>query len=150
MLLDVSCACRLPIFSASVRYGWMRASTSAATDGMFTAARAGLPCSTSAICSAMSMATLTCASSVLAPRCGVVMMLGMPSRGLSSGAGSVEKTSMAAPPILPALAASASAASSMMPPRATLISRTVGFISASFSALIMPAVSLVLGTWTVM
>ena len=38
----------------------------------------------------------------------------------------------------------------MMPPRAALISRTDGFMTAICAAPIMPVVSGVLGVWTVM
>ena len=54
---------------------------------MLTAERAGLPARTSTICSAMSMATLTWASSVDAPRCGVWSTFGKPISGLSAGTG---------------------------------------------------------------
>ena len=64
--------------------------------------------------------------------------------------GSSENTSSAAPAIFFLASASNSASSLMMPPRAQLTSRTVGFIMASWSALIMFKVVGLRGTWTVM
>jgi len=65
------------------------------------------------------MATRTCASAVDAPRCGVRTVLGASSSGESRG-GSEAKTSTPAPPSRPSRSASARAASSTIPPRATL------------------------------
>ena len=58
-----------------------------------------------------STATWVCASSVLAPRCGVQITLGMLNNGLS-GHGSLTKTSKATPPNLPLFSPSINAASS--------------------------------------
>ena len=56
---------------------------------------------------------------------------------------------MAAPAILPASAASKRACSSIIPPRAQLINRTVGLTLASSLAPIKPLVALVIGVCTV-
>ncbi|OQC71333.1 MAG: hypothetical protein BWX50_00480 [Euryarchaeota archaeon ADurb.Bin009] len=64
--------------------------------------------------------------------------------------GSDSKTSTAAPATLPLAIASASAFSSMIPPRAQLINRTPSFIVAMVFALTMWRVSLISGVWTVM
>ena len=58
--------------------------------------------------------------------------------------GSVSNTSSAAPAITPSRTASASAASSTIPPRATLITRSVGLALSSRSRPISPAVSVCL------
>mmetsp|Transcript_25652 Transcript_25652/g.35259 ORF Transcript_25652/g.35259 Transcript_25652/m.35259 type:complete len:280 (-) Transcript_25652:198-1037(-) len=81
--------------------------------------------STSAIWLAMSRATFTCASSVLAPRCGVHTRLGCCSsaRRFSLG-GSLVNTSRAAPATCPDSSARSKASSSTIPPRAQLTMRT--------------------------
>jgi hypothetical protein len=101
-------------------------------------------------CSATSMATFSCASSVDAPRCGVQITFGWPTSGLPAGVGSSTKTSRAAPPRCPESSAASSAPSSTMPPRAALTSSAPFFILPSASAPRMPLVSLVSGVWMVM
>ena len=98
----------------------------------------------------MATATLICASSVAAPRCGVQITSGRISNGWSAAGGSSTNTSSAAPATLPRSSASSSAASSMIPPRAQLTTRTPSFMRANAVALISPRVSLVSGVWTVM
>src|SRR5262249_38706263 len=71
------------------------------TAGRLTALRAGFPCSTSAICSATSTATLICDSSVEAPRCGVTRTCRSDNRGLFGSGGSLANTSSAAPATWP-------------------------------------------------
>ena len=80
-------------------------------------------CSAASTASAISTATSSCASLVLAPRCGVTITSGRPTSGLSAGGGSTSKTSRAAPATAPESSAAARAASSMTPPRATLTMR---------------------------
>ena len=63
--------------------------------------------------------------------------------------GSTANTSSAAPAIWPSRTASASAASSTIPPRAVLTMRSVGFACVSSSAEISPIVSGVFGRWMV-
>ncbi len=63
--------------------------------------------------------------------------------------GSVTNTSMAAPAMMPSRTQSASACSSTMPPRATLITRNDGFAFSSRSRLMRPVVSFVFGRWMV-
>ena len=75
--------------------------------------------------------------------------LGNENSGLSV-AGSVAKTSSAAPAIVPADSASYSAASSTSPPRAQLIRRRLFFVSFSESALMMLRVLSVSGVCRVM
>ena len=72
-----------------------------------------------------------------------------PNSGLSV-VGSVAKTSMPAPATRPSAIADASASSSTMPPRATLMIRTVGLTLVSASLPMRPTVSAFLGRWTVM
>src|SRR5437899_9739803 len=98
--------------------------------GALTAKRGRSPARTAATSSATSNATETCASDVDAAMCGVAMKFGIASRGLSPG-GSFSNTSHAAPAIRPAWSAASSADSSMIPPRAVLIRRAVGFMRAS-------------------
>ena len=71
---------------------------------------------------------------------------GMPNSGLSV-VGSVANTSTPAPPMRPPRAASASACSSIRPPRAALTMITPGLALASWSAPIRPLVSGVFGRW---
>merc|ERR1712142_848986 len=89
-------------------------------------------------CWAISTATRVWASSVDAPKCGVAMtFLCLASSAPTPTGGSVSKTSKAAPLTVPALMASSSADSSMMPPRATLRIATPFLHLESASALIM-------------
>ncbi len=90
--------------------------------------------------SAIVSPALSCASRVLAPRCGVTTTTSSPNSG-DSVVGSVSNTSSAAPAMTPSRMASASAASSTMPPRATLITRSVGLALSSRSRPIRPVVS---------
>ena len=103
----------------------------------------------SLICSATCRATFSCASVVAAPRCGVQTTLSRPNRG-ESVAGSVSKTSSAAPATWPDLMASANAASSNRPPRAQLMMRTPCRVFASASRERMLRVASVSGVWMVM
>ena len=139
----------LPTRRASSAYLRTSGGMAPDVDGALTAFRIGPPLMASSRIWAASTATSTCASSVLAPRCGVTMQLSSLANRLSSG-GSVENTSRAAPAIRFLASASYRAFSLMMPPRAQLISRTVGFIIPIWSALIMFSVCGFFGTWTVM
>ena len=103
----------------------------------------------SAICSATCRATFSCASSVLAPRCGVAMTLSMPNR-MFSVAGSLANTSSAAPATCPVDSAAASATSSINPPRAQLMIRTPALVLFSASAEMMLRVASVSGVCRVM
>ncbi len=103
----------------------------------------------SASCSATWIATLTCASVVDAPRCGVEMKFGVPNSGLSL-AGSTLNTSSAAPPIWPESRPAFSASSSIRPPRAQLMMRTPFLVLARFSADRMLRVWSVSGVCSVM
>ena len=91
----------------------------------------------------------SCASLVLAPRCGVSTALSNSCKGLSRH-GSASNTSMPTAPIFPAAKKSASDFSSKMPPRAVLTRTTPSFMRAYWSGPNMPIVSFVLGRWTVM
>jgi hypothetical protein len=77
-------------------------------------------------CSETSTATRTCASLVLAPRCGVATTFGcwISSKVTGSVGGSFSKTSKAAPPHRPSFKACNKSASLMIPPLATLTIRT--------------------------
>ena len=98
--------------------------------------------------SAIVSPALSCASTVDAPRCGVTTTSSSSNSG-ESVHGSVANTSIAAPATCLARIASASAASSMIPPRATLMIRRLGFAFASRSAPIRPTVSGVLARCSV-
>ena len=77
------------------------------------------------------------------------MKLGQEKSGWSAGGGSCSKTSSAAPPSFPAWSASASAFSSIRPPRAQFTRSAPGFICASCGALTMFFVCSVSGTCSV-
>jgi hypothetical protein len=94
----VSWPTRLPSFSASAMYGFSFGASSADRLGMLSALVTPPDTRKSAICSATWMATLTCASVVDAPRCGVDTKLGVPNSG-DALAGSSTNTSKAAPPM---------------------------------------------------
>ncbi len=85
---------------------------------------------------------------VEAPRWGVTIMLSSSKRMLLV-AGSLAKTSMAAPATLFSFTALASAFSSISPPRAVLMMRTVGLTKSSSLAPISPLVDGVNGIWRV-
>ena len=123
--------------------------SSPGASGMFTALLANSPLSTAATCSAMIMPARSCASTVLAPRCGVATTLSYLNSGLSV-VGSLGYTSTAEAATLPLSMARAQASSSMIPPRATLMTRTPSFILANSSSPMKPSVSAFLGRWTVM
>ena len=106
------------------------------------------PASASCTMSAIVSPALSCASRVRAPRCGVTTTLSSSNSG-DSVVGSVTNTSSAAPAMMPSRIASASACSSTMPPRATLMTRSVGLAFSSRSRSMRPVVSLVLGRWIV-
>jgi len=72
--------------------------------------------------------TLSCASAVEAPRCGVKIKFGAARSGESSGNGSIFKYVESAAPRYVHLQPLASAASSIKPPRAQLMMRTPGFV----------------------
>ena len=129
----VSWPTRLPSRSASAMYGFSLGASSAERLGMLSALVTPPLTRKSAICSATCSATLTCASLVDAPRCGVQMKFGVPNSGLSL-AGSVWNTSSAAPATWPLSSAAFSAASSIRPPRAQLMIRTPFLVLARFSA----------------
>lgn len=103
-------------------------------------------------CSQTSMLTFSCASTVEAPRCGVATTFGWAISLIaaeSCSGGSVLQTSMPAPARCPLLRASSNAASSIMPPRATLRIRAPFFMLWSSLALIMPLVLAIRGVWMV-
>jgi len=91
---------------------------------MLTALRMTPPFRTSAICSATSTPTASCASAVDAPRCGVSVTLGNFLSSLAAARGSSSYTSSPAAATCPLLSAATSADSLMMPPRAQLKIRT--------------------------
>ena len=95
--------------------------------GMFTALRIVPSSSTARIDCAISIPTLSCASAVDAPRCGVRTRFCALRNGESGGSGSISKTSSAAPATCPSCNALASASSSTKPPRAQLMMRTPRF-----------------------
>src|SRR5262245_18537355 len=98
----------------------------------------------------MSIETLSWASSVDAPRCGVTVAPASPMTGWSFGGGSASKTSSAAPAITPSFRASASAFSSRTPPRELFTIRAVLFILRNSAAPMSPTVFSVSGGWSVM
>ena len=114
-----------------------------------TASGTNSPASASFTLSATSVPARSCASPVDAPRCGVTTTCGSSNSGLSV-VGSLANTSMPAPRTCPDLTASASASSSTSPPRAALTMITPGFVLASASLPISPAVSGVFGRCTEM
>ena len=118
----------------------------------FTASGTRSPSSASFTDRATETPAFSCASSVDAPRCGVTTTFGSASSrraGPPSTGGSVVKTSSPAPAMAPVVSASYSASSSIRPPRATLMTYAVGFISANCARPIMPVVSGVFGMCTV-
>ena len=117
---------------------------------MFTALRTAPLTRKSVIASATSIPTLSCASLVLAPRCGVITILGSARNGDSSGHGSVSYTSSAQPATLPLCTAATMSVSLIIPPRAQFTRNTPSFIRAMLSALIMSRVWSVNGICTVM
>ena len=106
------------------------------------------PFRTSIHCFETEAATFCCASTVLAPRCGV-LITSFSFMIADSAGGSVSYTSSAAPATLPLFIASQSASSSIIPPRAQLMIRTPSFIVAIESLLIMCLVSFISGVCTV-
>jgi hypothetical protein len=99
-----------------------------------------------------SIETFSWASAVLAPRCGVATTLGWAISLLAASpatGGSAVKTSIPAPAMVPASSADSRATSSIIPPRATLSIRAVGFILASSVSPIMPLVDAMSGVWSV-
>ncbi len=88
--------------------------------GAFMACIGTAPRSAIATCSAAVTPALSCASAVLAPRCGVTTTLGSEKSG-ESVVGSLANTSSAAPAMVPSLSALYRAISSTMPPRATFM-----------------------------
>lgn len=87
--------------------------------GALIACRGTSPFSAVATCSAACVPARSCASAVLAPRCGVTTTLGNEKSG-ESVIGSSANTSNAAPAMRPSFRALYSAVSSTIPPRATL------------------------------
>src|SRR5947209_13255595 len=71
--------------SATGMKGRRKAIASGSATGAFSANRGRPPSSTAITCSVISSATLICASSVEAPRCGVVITCGSDSSGFSPG-----------------------------------------------------------------
>lgn len=88
--------------------------------------------------SAISTATPSWASTVEAPRWGVTITSGLPTRGWSAGGGSTANTSSAAPATILSSRALAKATSSMTPPRATLTMRAPFLILLKASVPKMP------------
>ena len=112
---------------------------------MFTALRM-VPSSRAArIECAISIPTLSCASAVDAPRCGVRTRLGAPRNGELVGSGSTSKTSSAADATCPSCNAFTSAGSSIKPPRAQLMMRTPRLVFCNRAASRMCHVSAVSG-----
>ncbi len=103
----------------------------------FTANGTNSPRSASTTCSAIVWPALSCASAVDAPRWGVTTTLSSSNSG-DSVVGSCTNTSSAAPAMRPSRTASASAASSTIPPRAVLTMRRLGLAWVSSSAEIRP------------
>ena len=87
------------------------------------------------IASATSMPTFSCASSVLAPRCGVSTTFSRPNSGWSLAGGSLAYTSSPAARIEPFFKASISAGSSTTEPRDMLMTMPRGPSASSTSAL---------------
>ena len=145
-VLPTSDAKSCPKRSASGKNG-LRVSL-ASLASMLTAKGTKSPASASCTMSAITSPALSCASRVLAPRCGVTTICGIENNG-DSVIGSLVNTSSAAPAMRPSLTAVASASSSIMPPRATLITRSSGFAFKNISRPMMPMVSLFLGKCTV-
>ena len=114
-----------------------------------TASGTNSPASASRTLAATSVPARSCASAVDAPRCGVTTTCGSSNSGLSVH-GSVANTSRPAPRTCPLVIASASACSSISPPRAALTMMTPGLVLASASLPIRPAVSFVFGRCTEM
>ena len=139
------CDRNLPSFSPNRRCGPMMARVLASRFGMLTALRMVPSSSTARMDCAISMPTLSCASAVDAPRCGVSTRLGALRNGESAGSGSVSKTSSAAPATCPSCNALSSAASSIKPPRAQLMMRTPRFVFCSRASSRMWRVSAVSG-----
>ena len=102
------------------------------------------PFSANCTMSATTSPARSCASRVLAPRCGVATTL-LKAKSGESVVGSFTYTSSAAPVMVPSLSAVARSCSSTMPPRATLTIRSDGFARFNIAVLIMPFVSFVFG-----
>mmetsp|Transcript_560 Transcript_560/g.1496 ORF Transcript_560/g.1496 Transcript_560/m.1496 type:complete len:362 (-) Transcript_560:44-1129(-) len=134
-----------PRASDSSTYGLSSFRTSGATAGAFTAEDPSSPLMAPITASAISYATSSWASLVLAPRWGVQMTSGRPTNGWSAAGGSGSNTSRAAPATMPASSARASAASSITPPRATLMMRAPFLIFPNVSSPNSPLVSGVSG-----
>ena len=101
---------------------------------MFTAFRATPFFRYSTICSAMRTPTISCASSVDPPMCGVAITLLPANSGYPAGGGSSRNTSSEAEATLPESSALRSAFSSISSPRAQFTMRTPGFIWAKASS----------------
>mmetsp|Transcript_44891 Transcript_44891/g.111258 ORF Transcript_44891/g.111258 Transcript_44891/m.111258 type:complete len:261 (-) Transcript_44891:479-1261(-) len=145
-----SCATIEPICSHSRVHGLSSGCCEARRSGAFTTPETCLSLKKLTSSCAISCATLPCASSVEAPRCGVAMQRGCLMSGHSDCAGgSLSNTSSAAAAMWPELSASSSAFSSMIPPRAQLTIRAPGFIVARLPSLMSPRVSSSSGTWIV-
>src|SRR4029450_12209386 len=110
---DASCDRNRPNFSPKRRCGPTIARVFASRLGMFTALRMVPSSSAARIACAISIPTLSCASAVEAPRCGVRTRLGAPRNGESAGSGSVSKTSNAAAATCPSCKALRTAFSSI-------------------------------------
>ncbi len=117
------CDKNFPSFSPKRRCGPTIDNVLASRFGMFTALRMVPSSSAARIDWAISIPTLSCASAVEAPRCGVRTRFGALRNGESAGNGSVSKTSSAAPATCRSCRAAARAVSSINPPRAQLIMR---------------------------
>ena len=138
-----SCVYRRPICSTRCIYGCNMFRVSGRIRGAFTAARGKPPRKTATICSATSVATLNCASSVEAPRCGVAITRSCASSCFKtslSPTGSWLKTSRATPARRFSCSALSKASSSINPPRAQLISRAPGLSRCSSCVPISPRV----------
>ena len=144
-LEDAVCARNRPSFAPKSRYGPTTARVLASRLGALTALRMTPSTSAARTACAISMPTDSCASAVLAPRCGVNTIFGCERNGKSAGGGSTSNTSSAAPATCPLSSAASSAPSSISPPRAQLTIRTPGLHSASRRASSMCLVSGVSG-----
>ena len=100
--------------------------------------------------SAMAATSLSLASTLAQPMCGVKCNFSgwcVWRSGLSKGIGSFTNTSSAAPPMIFSSIIFANAASSMIPPRPIFTMMAVGFIIRSSFSLISPAVRSLYGAW---
>mmetsp|Transcript_11045 Transcript_11045/g.36670 ORF Transcript_11045/g.36670 Transcript_11045/m.36670 type:complete len:410 (+) Transcript_11045:598-1827(+) len=146
----LTCARRAPREVAREVHGLSSGFCERVRSGALTTPATGSSAKAATSACAISSATLPCASTVDAPRCGVAMSFGCLIRAHScSAGGSDSKTSSAAPASWPDSSAASRSGSLMMPPRAQLTMRAPGFMVAMDALLIMSRVSSSSGTWMV-